>query len=253
MIRIHVSRFMGIAALCFWLGSPHYLRVPVKPAAKGTALDLKVVGRIALVLLPVPVFWALYDQINSSWVLQGAKMAPFVVAGFKMDAERIQSVSALLVLLWIPILTLLVYPAAERAGLKLTPLRRMGAGMVFTAISFVVCAWLQSRIEGGARLSLAWQLLPYTLIELGEVLVSATGLEFAYGQAPESSRGLVMSLWLCTTSLGNFLVAAVTWLNDRFVHARGTLEFLFYAGLMFVLAGVFALIARRYRGAATAA
>ena len=241
--------FMGIAALCFWLGSPHYLRVPVKPPAKGAAPDLRVVGRIALVLLPVPVFWALYDQINSSWVLQGARMAPFVVAGFKMDAERIQSVSALLVLLWIPILTLVVYPVAERAGLKLTPLRRMGAGMVFTAVSFVVCAWIQSRIEGGERLSLAWQLVPYALIELGEVLVSATGLEFAYGQAPESSRGLVMSLWLCTTSLGNFLVAAVTWTNDRFVHARGTLEFLFYAGLMLVVAAVFAVIARRYRGA----
>ncbi len=241
--------FMGLAAGVFWAGSRNYVRVPVQREPARAGWDLAVVRRIALVLLPVPVFWALYDQINSSWVLQGEKMSVFFVGPYKVDAERIQSVSALLVLIWVPVLTLGVYPIAERLGCRLTPLRRMGAGMVFAALSFVGCAWLQARIESGTTLSIAWQLVPYTVLELGEVLVSATGLEFAYGQAPERYRGLVMSLWLCTTSVGNFLVAAITRINSEWVHARGAAEFLFYAGLMLALAGVFALIARRYRGA----
>ncbi len=56
-----------------------------------------------------------------------------------------------------------------------------------------------------------------------------------------------MSFWLLTTSLGNFLVAAITGIKSRFVHASGATEFLFYAALMFVIAGVFAVIAARYR------
>lgn len=240
---------MGIAFVCFLMGSRWYVRVPVAPApAQGGGTDLRTVGRIALVLAPVPVFWALYDQINSSWVLQGARMQPFALAGFKVDAERIQSASALLVLLWIPVLTLGVYPFLERRGLRLTPLRRMGAGMVFAALSFVVCAWLEWRLQRGESLTLGWQLFPYTVIELGEVLLSATGLEYAYSQAPERARGLVMSLWLCTTSVGNFLVAAVTFLNSRYVHAQGVAEFLFYAVLMLAVSGVFVLIARRGAG-----
>ncbi len=238
--------FMGIAAAVFWAGSGAYTRVPVAPpdpSASGTA-DLATVGRIALILSPVPVFWALYDQINTSWVTQATAMKPFEVLGFLFDAERIQSVSALLVLMWVPILTFGLYPWANRRGWNLTPLKRMGAGFVFASISFVICAWLQTRINAGETLSLKWQLLPYVVLELGEVLVSATGLEFAYGQAPARYRGLVMSLWLVCTALGNFLVAAVTRINSTFIHASGTGEFLFYAVFILVAAIAFTLIAR---------
>jgi POT family proton-dependent oligopeptide transporter len=125
----------------------------------------------------------------------------------------------------------------------------MGAGMVFAAASFVLCAWLESRLELGESLSLRWQIVPYVVLELGEVLLSATGLEFAYAQAPRSQKSIVMSFWLLTTSIGNLLVAAVTNLNAQFVHARGVAEFLFYAGLMLVVAAMFAALARRYRSA----
>lgn len=242
--------FMALAALVFRAGSARYVKVPpaaALPAAVPGPDRWRVVGRVALVLLPVPVFWALFEQINSSWVLQGERMTPFALWGYKVDAERIQSVSALLVLLWVPILTLGVYPALERLGVRATPLRRMGVGMVFAGLAFVICAGLQQRLEAGQTLTLAWQLAPYVVLELGEVLLSASGLEFAYAQAPASLKSTVMSLWLLTTALGNFLVAVVTFLNTRFVHATGAEEFLFYAGLMFAVAAVFAVIARRYR------
>lgn len=248
--------FMGLATLVFWLGSSRYVKQPPSAADPQAAVFAeapadsvprsRILLRIAAVLLPVPVFWALYDQINSSWVLQGTRMTPFELIGYRVDAERIQSVSALLVLLWVPVLTFGVYPLAERLGLRPTPLRRMGAGMVFTALSFVICAALQRRIEAGETLSLAWQVVPYVVIELGEVMVSATGLEFAYSQAPPSLRSTVMSFWLLTTSLGNFLVAAITGINARYVHATGTAEFLFYAALMLGVTALFALLAVRY-------
>ena len=248
--------FMGLATLVFWLGSSRYVKLPPSAAdpqaavcAEASADSVprsRILWRIAAVLLPVPVFWALYDQINSSWVLQGTRMTPFDLIGYRVDAERIQSVRALLVLLWVPVLTFGVYPLAERLGLRPTPLRRMGAGMVFTALSFVICAALQRRIEAGETLSLAWQIAPYVVIELGEVMVSATGLEFAYSQAPSSLRSTVMSFWLLTTSLGNFLVAAITGINARYIHATGTAEFLFYAALMLGVTVLFGLLALRY-------
>ena len=85
------------------------------------------------------------------------------------------------------------------------------------------------------------------VLELGEVMVSATGLEFAYSQAPRSLKSVVMSLWLLTTAAGNFLVASITWINATLVHASGTVEFLFYAALMLFVAILFGAIASRYR------
>lgn len=273
--------FMLAATAVFWLGRRHYVCVPPARAmaqagvgpvfwyalchlgerAPGQRwLDVararfsedevnaaKALAGILVIFASIPVFWALFDQINTTWVLQGEKMTPFSVLGYRVDAERIQSVSALLVLVWIPILTLWVYPLAERLGLRPTALRRMGTGMFLAAVAFGLCGWIQSRMDAGATLSLAWQILPYIVLEAGEVMMSATGLEFAFAQAPASLKSTVMSFWLLTIATGNFLVAVFTGLNQRFVKAHGASEFLFYAGLMLVVLGVFAWCATRYR------
>src|SRR5258705_9970979 len=174
-------------------------------------------------------------------------MLPFHVAGFKVDGERMQATGSLLVLIWVPILTLGLYPLLERLGLRPTPLRRMGAGMVLAASAFLISAAIQAGIDKGQTLSVAWQILPYIILEAGEVMVSATALEFAFSQAPSSVKSTIMSLWLMTIAGGHFLVAAFTNLNARFVHAKGASEFLFYAILMFAAILVFAWIAARYR------
>jgi POT family proton-dependent oligopeptide transporter len=153
-------------------------------------------------------------------------------------------------LIWVPVLMLWLYPLAERLGLRPTPLRRMGAGMLSAAVAFLICGWLQWRLESGEVLSLTWQLVPYVFLELGEVMVSATGLEYAYTQAPVRLKSTVMSLWLCTNAVGNLLVAVITNLNARFVHAQGALEFGFYALLMVSVVIVFGLVARRATGRA---
>jgi proton-dependent oligopeptide transporter, POT family len=186
--------------------------------------------------------------VNSTWVLQGKKMTPFHM----LDGETMQSAGAILVMIWVPILTLGVYPRLERHGLRPTPLRRMSVGMVLGAISFVICGFIQARMDRGASLSVAWQLVPYIVLEAGEVMVSATALEFAFAQAPASMKSIIMSFWLMTIAGGHFLVAVFTSLNKNFVHARGASEFYFYAVLMFVVAGLFIFCASRYREASAA-
>jgi POT family proton-dependent oligopeptide transporter len=180
-------------------------------------------------------------------VLQGEKMTPFSVLGYKMDGERIQSIGALLVMIWVPIMTLGLYPLAQRLGLRPTALRRMGTGMVLGAISFFICGWIQSRMDAGQTMSLAWQVVPYIVLEAGEVMVSATALEFAFSQAPPRMKSIIMSFWLMTIAGGHFLVAVFTNLNSRYVHAQGASEFFFYATLMVVVAAVFIFLATRYR------
>ncbi len=268
---------MAVATFIFWLGRKQYVRVPPqrkssqagvmtvllfafnnqsqrKPGQRWLDVALtkfnaeevsavRAVGRIALVFLTVPVFFALYNQVNSTWVLQGEKMTPFDVFGFKVDGERMQAVGSILVMIWVPLLTYLVYPFSEKAGLRPTPLRRMGLGMVLAGVTYVISGWMQARIDGGETLSLAWQLVPYIVLVAGEVLVSATGLEYAFAEAPPSLRSMMMSLWLLTIAGGHFLIAVFTDLNARFVQASGAKELYFYAGLMFVVSVIFMGIA----------
>ncbi len=52
-------------------------------------------------------------------------------------------------------------------------------------------------------------MLPYALLTLGEVLVSATGLEFAYSQAPPAMKGAIMAFWNLSVTVGNLWVLLV--------------------------------------------
>ena len=73
------------------------------------------------------------------------------------------------------------------------------------------------------------------------MLVSTTGLEFAYSQAPLSMKGVIMSLWNLTVTLGNFLVVVVTAIN--FLPGAG--QIFFFAALAGVAAILFGLVASR--------
>jgi proton-dependent oligopeptide transporter, POT family len=158
-----------------------------------------------------------------------------------------QGAGAVLVMIWVPLLTLWIYPLAERLGLRPTPLRRMSAGMVLGAAAFFISGLIQARMDRHATLGILWQLAPYIVLEAGEVMLSATALEFAFAQAPAQLKSVIMSFWLMTIAAGHFLIAVFTYLNHHFVNAKGASEFWFYATLMFAVAGLFISVARRYR------
>lgn len=64
----------------------------------------------------------------------GLKCSPLV---------QMQACNALFVMLLIPIFERIVYPGLEAAGIRLTPLRKMSAGMLLTSLSFIIIGCLQ--------------------------------------------------------------------------------------------------------------
>jgi len=110
-------------------------------------------------------------------------------------------------------------------------------------------------MDGGTKLPILWQVLPYALLTFGEVLVSATGLEFAYSQAPAKLKGVLMSFWSLSVTVGNLWVLVV----NASVKGEGvtkaiadagfgviTFQMFFFAGMAFAAAAAFAWYARRY-------
>lgn len=207
------------------------------------------ISPILFVFALVPIFWALFDQTNSTWVLQGLKMTPFQLFGLTIGAEEMQSANPLLVMMLVPLLTLGFYP---RMGRFATPLKRMSFGLFLTAASYVIVALLQRQIESGAQISVAWQTLPYIVLTTAEVLVSTTGLEFAFTQAAPEMKSIIMSFWLLTVAFGSLIVTGITKVlsgagGEAHAGSVSTGRFLLYAGLTFIVAILFSIIAARYR------
>jgi proton-dependent oligopeptide transporter, POT family len=209
------------------------------------------ISPILTVFALIPVFWTLFDQTNSTWVLQGEKMVSFTIPLFKwkllIGAEQMQSANALLVMLLVPLLTWGLYP---RIGRLATPLRRMSFGLFLTAASYVIVAFIQQRIDAGAQLNVAWQTVPYVVLTTAEVLVSTTGLEFAFTQAAPEMKSIIMSFWLLTVAFGNLLVTGITKVLSKDSQHAGSVtasRFLLYAGLTFIVAILFSVIAAGYK------
>lgn len=206
------------------------------------------VSPIIFVFTLIPVFWALFDQTFSTWVLQGGKMVPYQIGNWTIGPEEMLSANPLFVMIFLPIMTWWVYPKLGRLA---TPLRRMSAGMFLGAASFVIVAVLQNRIEAGAQLSVLWQVVPYVIITLAEVLVSTTGLEFAFREAAAEMKSMMIGLWWLTVAVGNLLVSAFTKVLAETGGGHGdavsTNRFLTYAGLTFVVAIAFSIVAAFYR------
>lgn len=181
---------------------------------------VKAMLRIMSVFIMVSIFWALFDQHSSSWIRQAEMMDRRVTFPFlglvELLPSQIPSLNPVMVMILIPFWAYFGDPLLRKIGIVLTPLKKMSLGMGLASTSFVAVALLQAKIDAnnGAPVHVLWQLIPYFLITLSEVLVSITGLEFAYSQAPKRMKSTVMGFWLLTVALGNVLVALLARFGD---------------------------------------
>ncbi len=246
---------MLLATIVFWMGRKKFVHIP--RGGLGFLREffsregLTAIGRLFIVYLFVAVFWSLWDQsIGGEWTLQ-ARNLNLHFLGLKLLPEQVQVANPLLILILIPIFNYLIYPAIHRV-FPLTPLRKIGLGLFLISASFLVIWWIQARIDGGARPSVAWQLLAYVLLTSSEVMVSITGLEFSYTQAPKKMKSIVMATWLFTIALGNQFTAILNFLiptlRNLGIDLQHAAYFRFFTFLMFFTAILFVFVARFYRG-----
>ncbi len=243
---------MLLATLIFWTGRYRFAHIPaggkalLREALQGDCL--RQLARLGGIYLFIAVFWSLFDQTGSSWVLQANHMDRMLF-GFEVLPSQIQAANPLLIILLVPLFQGVVYPALDRLW-PLTPLRKIGLGLLVTVPSFALTAWVQTRIDGGEQPPIAWQLLAYLLLTGAEVMVSITGLEFSYTQAPASLKSLVMAFYLASVAVGNLFTSAVNFALQRpdgSSRLQGADYFWLFTLLMLITALGFAAYSRHYR------
>lgn len=255
--------FMLLAIVIFYLGRKHYVIKPptihdAPASAEERSANRSALLRITAVFLPFLAFWAVFDQQHTTWVQQGKQMLAFEIpvpfyGNYTVSGESMQSANPIFIMMMIPFLVGVIYPALERFGIRPTPLRRMGFGIALSAVAFFMSAMLQQRVDGGEKLSILLQLGPYAVMTTAEILISATGLEFAFKNAPARMKSTIMSVWLLVVAFGNLLASSITrfvgWLNE----SRGkdgkispSDEMLIYVALLVVVTVIFAFIAKRF-------
>jgi len=106
------------------------------------------------------MFWALFDQMDSAWVLQAEKMNRYWL-GHEWLPSQIVSVNPLMIMLLIPVFSYVIYPAINKV-FPLTPLRKISLGLFVAALPFIVLALIERGLPQALNLvSDGWFLLIY--------------------------------------------------------------------------------------------
>lgn len=202
---------MALATLVFWMGRWKFIHIPAKGGSFLRELvsgeGLKAIGKLCAIYVFVAVFWSLFDQSGSSWVLQSENM-DLNWLGIEWLPSQIQALNPILILTFIPLFSYVVYPLVDRVY-SLTPLRKIAIGLFIMVIAFSLVAIAQMKIDAGETPSISWQLVAFVALTAAEVMVSIVSLEFSYTQAPKSMKSVIMSLWLVAVSLGNQVTAQI--------------------------------------------
>ncbi|EPY73002.1 solute carrier family 15 member 1 [Camelus ferus] len=93
--------------------------------------QIKMVTRVMFLYIPLPMFWALFDQ-------QGI---------IEIQPDQMQTVNAILIVIMVPIMDALVYPLIAKCGFNFTPLKKMTVGMFLASMAFVAAAVVQVEID----------------------------------------------------------------------------------------------------------
>uniref|UniRef100_UPI00358FF3B4 solute carrier family 15 member 2-like n=1 Tax=Myxine glutinosa TaxID=7769 RepID=UPI00358FF3B4 len=152
-VLMDVSRCIGFAIKNRWkhrndgdLPRNHWLDWAKEKHNDNLINDVKKVLRVLLLYLPLPMFWALFDQQGSRWTLQATAMSGDF-GTFVLKPDQMQTLNPLLIVVFIPIFDLGLYPLIKKCGINFTPLRRMATGMFLAVIAFILASLVQRSID----------------------------------------------------------------------------------------------------------
>uniref|UniRef100_A0A8C6LGE5 Solute carrier family 15 member 2 n=1 Tax=Nothobranchius furzeri TaxID=105023 RepID=A0A8C6LGE5_NOTFU len=129
-ILLQVCNCIGFAIKNRWNSSKsapkrtHWLDWAEDKYSKRLIEEIRMVLRVLVLYIPLPMFWALFDQQGSRWTLQATRMN----LAFMLNA--------LMILLFVPIFDLIIYPLVSLCRINIRPLRKMATGMIFAALAF---------------------------------------------------------------------------------------------------------------------
>lgn len=110
--------------------------------------DLKAFFKILVLYIPLPIFWALYDQQGSRWIFQASRLNPRVF-GYVIQPDQLQFLNPLLIIIFVPLFRCCVFPFMQKSSIG-RPLQKLIIGGFLVTLAFLAAGIIgkqQSRLD----------------------------------------------------------------------------------------------------------
>ncbi len=192
------------------------------------------------------LFTAVYEQSGHSLLLWARDCTRHSMLGYSVPPSSLLGLPGLLVLGIQPLLSR-TQSALSRRGHRPSPLLRIGIGLLFGVVAYllmVIAALRQERSHG--LISPAWLVACFAALTVAELLVYPLGMSLMTRLSPQSATAAAMGLWLVSLAGGHWLAGEVA--SRWAMWSHGTL-FAVLAALAFASVIVLAMAARPIRRA----
>ncbi|KAF2718692.1 H+/oligopeptide symporter [Polychaeton citri CBS 116435] len=148
-----------------------------------------------------------WTQIFNNLISQAGEMK---LGGTPNDL--MQNLETVLMLGFIPLLDLIVYPALRKMGIDFNTVRRITLGFFCASLSMTYACVLQHFIYQQLAGSIeVWIQAPgYVFGALSEIWVLVMGIEIAFNNAPDNLRAVISSIFWVTIAVGAAVGIALT-------------------------------------------
>ncbi|KFU96134.1 Solute carrier family 15 member 1, partial [Chaetura pelagica] len=124
----------------------HWLDWASEKYDKRLITQTKMVLKVLFLYIPLPMFWALFDQQGSRWTLQATTMDGNF-GTIRIQPDQMQTVNPILIIIMVPVVDAVIYPLIRKCRINFTPLRKMTVGMFLASMAFVAAALVQVQID----------------------------------------------------------------------------------------------------------
>ncbi len=167
-----------------------------------TTAEKKKIVVIFVFFMAAVLFWAGFEQAGSSFNLFAVRLTNRMILGWEMPASFLQSVNSIFLILLAPVFGALWIRLGNRQPAAPA---KMGWGLIFLALGFLVLAWGALYTVGGTLVGMHWLIATYLLHTVGELCLSPVGLSSVTKLSPRRLVGQMMGTWFMGTALGNLI------------------------------------------------
>lgn len=192
---------------------------------------------------PLPIFWAAYMQQGSRWIFQATKMNGDI-GFYTITPDQMIALNPAFVIITLPICNYFIYPLLSKFHIK-TFLQKMTIGGMLAVVAFIIAAFVENEIEKNF-ISIFWLTPQFMLLALSENFLFVSHLSFAYTEAPQSMKSVMTSFVFVVIAIGNLFVVLISGMK---IFESQSIEFLFFAGVLFISMIIFGVLAYRYKAA----
>ncbi len=182
------------------------------PAAPLGRADWQAILSLMVLVLPVSLFWAAYEQQGNTIILWSSAYTDRHLLGFEIPVTWFQSFNPFMIFAFTPFIVALWRWQGAREPSTVT---KMAIGCFLNAASWLVmlgAVQVTGDGPGHGQASWLWLFAFFFIITVGELYLSPTSLSLVTKVAPLRVLSLMMGVWLATSFFGNLLAGYLgTW------------------------------------------